>query len=318
MNWIRANYDRALALAGAVFLLLCSISILLSAASFNEKFRAAQNAQRPKTAPGAGNAPELTAGLEELQTPPQWTLSGPSGLFVPEKHFIDANGQPATLKTALLHPPVPNEWLEEFGLPITESDVLTQDPDDDGFTNLDEWQGHTNPTLKDFHPPYVTKLKLNSFAQETFPLIFSSSMGDTYAINSTDLRLPTQFLKVGDMIAGTKYKITGYQEKSDTDKYGTTIDVSELTLEEVDNHDVVTLVKEKPATSPEAVATFIYSWGGSEQIFSVKKNQEFSLRPLAEIKYKLLEVQPDKAIIGSSRIGTTARGTARRNSPDGR
>ena len=55
--------------------------------------------------------------------------------------------------------------------------------------------------------------------------------------------MPTQFLQIGEMIAGTKYKIAGYTEKYGTDKYGTTIDVSELTLEQVDTQDQVILVK---------------------------------------------------------------------------
>ena len=62
------------------------------------------------------------------------------GFFVPEKHFIGANGLPATLQNTQVHPPVPNEWFEQFGLPIVDADVLDQDPDGDGFTNLDEWQ----------------------------------------------------------------------------------------------------------------------------------------------------------------------------------
>ena len=78
---------------------------------------------------------------------------------------------------------------------------------------------------------------------------------------------------------------------------GPTIDVSELTLEQVDTHDLVTLVKEKRATSPESVANFLYTWAGAERAFAVKKDQEFSLKPLEEIKYKLLNVQSDKAII---------------------
>ena len=56
-------------------------------------------------------------------------------------------------------------------------------------------------------------------------------------------------------------------------------------------------MKEKPATSPEAVANFLYSWGGTEQSFAVKKDQEFTLRPEEEVKYKLLEVGPAKATI---------------------
>ena len=76
--------------------------------------------------------------------------AGAPGLFVPEKHFIGANGLPATLQTTEVHPPVPNEWLEQFGLPIADADVLTQDPDGDGFTNLEEWQFHTNPDRQEF------------------------------------------------------------------------------------------------------------------------------------------------------------------------
>ena len=194
-------------------------------------------------------------------------------------------------------PARPNEWLEQNGLAITETDVLTQDADGDGFTNRDEWEGHSNPADKDSHPPYVAKLKLRSFAREAFPLIFSSSVDDTYAINSINRQIPTQFLQIGEMVAGTKYKLAGYTEKYDTDKYGTTIDVSELTLEQVDTQDQVILVKEKHATSPESVANFLYTWAGAERAFAVKKDQEFSLKPLPEIRYKLLIVQPDKAII---------------------
>lgn len=297
MEWVRANYDRAAVLAAAFFLLLCALFIFLGTNGFDEQFSGMQNAPAPNNQIPAGRAPEIADAMQKLETPPQWTFSGPSGLFVPEKHFIGENGQPATLKSTLLHPPVPNEWLEEFGLAITDGDVLTQDPDGDGFSNLDEWEGHSNPTEKASHPPYLSMLRLKSFAQERFPLIFSSNVGDTYAINNVDPKVPTQFLKIGETVAGTNFKITGYTEKYDTDQYGTRIDVSELTLEQTRNHDQVTLVKEKTATSPESVANFIYTWGGKEVTFSVKKDQEFSLKPQREIKYKLLDVQPDKAII---------------------
>ena len=297
MDWLRANYERAIVIAAAAFLILCSVFIFLSASGFSEKFATLQNVPARNNKIPAGKAPEIVEATQQLQAPSQWTSSGRSGLFVPEKHFIGADGQPATLQNTLLHPPVPNEWLEEFGLPITEADVLTQDADGDGFTNLDEWQGHTNPTESNSHPAYTFKLKLRSSAQEAFPLIFTSSVGDTYAINSVDKRMPTQFLHVGELVAGTKYKITNYTEKYDVDKYGTTIDVSELALEQVDTHDDVILVKEKRATSPESVANFLYTWNGAEQMFAVKKDQEFSLKPHEEIKYKLMEALADKAVI---------------------
>ena len=51
--------------------------------------------------------------------------------------------------------------------------------------------------------------------------------------------------------------------------------------------------------SPESVATFVYTWGEPHE-FQVRKDQEFSLKPQEEIKYKLIDVQPAKAVIVNS------------------
>ena len=244
-------------------------------------------------------AQELSNAVEKLHQPLQWTFGGRSGLFVPEKHFIGANGLPATLQTTEVHPPVANDWLEQFGLPIADADVLEQDPDGDGFNNLDEWAGHTNPTDPNSHPEYCTKLKLKSATEEPFRLVFSSWVGDTFAINSIDFKQPTQFLKTGDTIQGTRFKIATFYEKYEKNKYGTNVDVSELTLEQVETHQQLTLVKEKVAISPESVATFVYTWG-ERQEFQVRKDQEFSLKPQDQIKYKLVDVGPAKAVIVNS------------------
>src|SRR5437763_1144198 len=78
-------------------------------------------------------AVDLARAQEKLQQPAQWAFRERTGLFVPEKHFIGPEGLPVTLKTSEVHPPVPNEWLETYGLPIADSDVLSQDQDSDGF-----------------------------------------------------------------------------------------------------------------------------------------------------------------------------------------
>src|SRR6266487_1989933 len=260
MDWIKAHYDRVALVAAAIFLFLCAISIWWSAAQFGNKLAAQQQtAPAPKAASPPGKAVELDHAAEKLQQPAQWKFGGRSGLFVPEKHFIGSNNLPATLQTTVVHPPVPNEWFEQFGLPVENADVLDEDPDNDGFTNLDEWKGQTNPTDKDSHPDYLTKLSLESATEEPFRFMFSSWVGDTFAINAIDQSEPTQFLKKGDTIRGTR-------------------------------------VKEKVAMSPESVATFAYSWGGRRE-FEVRKDQEFSLKPLEEIKYKLVDVQSNKAVI---------------------
>jgi len=299
MSWVRTYYDRLALLVAAVILFFCAISIWRSAAAVGASFAMGQTASARKNASPPAKALELNAAAEALRQPPQWIVAGGSGLFVPEKHFIGANGLPVTLQTTMVHPPVPNDWLEQFGLPIADADVLDQDPDGDGFNNLDEWMGHTNPTDRNSHPDYLTKLKLKSFSQEPFRLVFSSWVEDTFAINTIDFKQPTQFLKIGDRIAGTQFKILKFTEKHEPNQYGTDVDVSELTLQHEETGEPLTLVKEKVAISPESVATFIYSWPASEppKQFQVRKDQEFSLKPQEQIKYKLVDVQPTKAVI---------------------
>lgn len=296
MDWVRRHYDHAALLTAALFLSLCAFFIWRQTTQFDNKFSALQSAPPAKETALLPMAMDLQKAAQQLRQPAQWTFGGRSGLFVPEKHFIGANGLPATLQNTELHPPVPNEWLDQFALPLTEADVLSQDPDGDGFSNFDEWQFHTDPTGKISHPEYVTKLKMKSFARESFRMVFASWVEKDYAINTIDLKEPTQFLKIGDKIRGTRFKLIKFTEKHELNKYGTDLDVSELTLQHEETGEQMTLVKEKTAISPESVANFVYFWGG-EREFPVRKDQEFSLPPHEEIKYKLVDVQPDKAIV---------------------
>lgn len=295
LDWIKAHYDGAALIAAAVFLFISAVSIWWSAIQFGNRLVTLQP-PRAKTASPPPIAAELDRAAEQLQHPAQWKGSTRSGLFVPEKHFIGADGLPATLQNTEVHPPVPNEWFEKFGLPIEDADVLDQDPDKDGFTNLDEWQGGTDPKNKDLHPDYLTKLHLVSATEEPFRYIFSSRIKDKFGVNTIDQSEPTQFLKVGDVIRGTNFKIMKFTEKHARNQYGTNVDVSELFLEHEQSHAQVTLVKEQVATSPQSIATFVYTWGGRRE-FEVRKDQEFSLKPIEEIKYKLVDVQPAKAVI---------------------
>jgi hypothetical protein len=295
MIWFRGNYHRVGALAAVAFLLVSALLMAKSAWQFGDSL-ALPTPPAPKLTTPAPRAVEIEQALEKLKQPPQWTFSSRSGLFVPEKHFIASNGLPATLQTTEVHPPVPNEWLERFNLPIADAGVLNQDPDGDGFNNLEEWHNQTNPTDKTSHPPFVAKLKMKSFTQEPFRLVFASWVGDTFALNTNDLKEPTQFLKIGDGIRGTKFTIVTFAEKYDTNQYGTRIDVSELTIENRETRERFALVKEKIMISPESVANFVYEWGERKE-FAVKKDQEFSLKPVEQIKYKLVDVLPRAAVI---------------------
>src|SRR4029453_9249844 len=196
LDWIKAHYDRGALIAGAIFLFISAIWIWWSAIQFGNRL-VAQQAPPQKAASPPADPVELDRAAKELEHPAQWKSSTRSGLIVPERHFIGADGLPATLQNTQVHPPVPNDWFEQYGLAIEDADALDQDPDGDGFSNLDEWQGNTDPTNKDSHPDYLTKLHLVSATEESFPYMFSSWVGGTFAINPIDQSEPTQFLKKG-------------------------------------------------------------------------------------------------------------------------
>jgi hypothetical protein len=304
INWVKANYDRAIFIGAGAFLFISVIAILSDAIQLGSRLVAPRGIP-PKGASQPAVAVELDRAVEQLQKPSQWKSSRRSGLFVPERHFIGSDGMPATLENTQVHSPVPNEWFEKYGLTIEDADALEQDPDKDGFTNFDEWQGNTDPVAPESHPDYTTKLHLLSASEEPFRYIFASRIEQTFGINDIDQSEPTQFLKVGDVIRGTEFQIIRFTDKKEPNEFGVRTDVSELLLEHRQSHAQVTLVKGRVATSPQSVVTFVYTWAGRKE-FEVRKDQEFSLATAqGSRKYKLVDVRPDKAVI----VGTENTGT---------
>ncbi len=168
--------------------------------------------------------------------------------------------------------------------------MLTQDSDGDGFTTLDEFLGNTDPQDKNAHPPYYTKLVLNSFKRIPFRLRFDAKNGETIQINIIDVQdAPTWFGKVGGVITLTKpnYKVVKFEQKSIKDS-GMTKDVSEVTVQNMETNETIVLPKAQEVDSPTTYAVLNYVWTGKP--FAVKKNQEFTLKPEDNVKYKVLDL----------------------------
>src|SRR5436190_823526 len=90
MDWIKAHYDRLALIVAASFLFICAIFIWRNVIHFGTNLTAQPGTFRHKPASPPGKAVDLTHAAEKLQQSPQWTFSGRSGLFVPEKYFNGA------------------------------------------------------------------------------------------------------------------------------------------------------------------------------------------------------------------------------------
>lgn len=297
MDWLKKNFDRVLlAVLGLLVLVFAGI-LITNTLSFNDEFASRNSAKRPDNDVPQPATEAVKARTAALQKPAEWGAHSGS-LFISAPYVIKDGGNPVNpLKSGEpLFPPIPNEWIVKHNLDFTNANLLSADDDSDKFTNLEEFNGKTDPTNPNSKPPYITKLRLKQFIQIPFRLKFSGSPddGQTFSINTLDLKQPTQFLKIGDMVPKTPYKIIGYQKKSEN-KNGIDIDVSELIVENQDTMQKIALVYDRPVNDPTVYALFKYLWDGSEM--KVKKLESFSVQPESNVKYKLIDISDSEAVI---------------------
>jgi hypothetical protein len=313
MDWIKKNPAQFSLGLVALLLAVSSVLLIFMAQGFNETFADIQGNVVKKSEIKALDTTALTNALASLKKSANWTIvSGSSSLFVSEK-YIFKDGKlvrPGDPKGAPLHPPIPNQWFLDNGLDILSNTALDDDPDQDGFTNLEEWIGtgietapkSTDPNKADSMPPYRVKLFLKEAIKKPFRMVFMSRPDDdTAAINTLDLRQPTVFCKLGDMIKGTKFKIIKFEGKMEETQYGPK-DASVLTLQNTETLEELLLPIEKQIDSPDSSAKFEFTWKGHEE-FTVRKNAKFSLKSEPKVEYKLIDISANEALIQNAATG---------------
>jgi hypothetical protein len=321
MDWIKKHYDQFTLALVSVLLLGFSAFIILKATSFGETFASIQSSPAPNNKIPPVDTTVIQTGQQQLDKPAAWVVNlqnnGP--LFVARKYLEGPDGYPMDPIKAggmALHPPVPNEWLTKYELDLLSGTVLDEDPDKDGFTNRDEYLGAdrspdngdvdaTNPRDAKSFPPYHTKLFVKQYIRVPFRLLFNAYDGSPqspekmeFQINTLDLRQPSQFLKIGDNVANTKFKLEKFEAKAETNpSTGEESDVSQLTLVNTETEDRIVLVLAKVTDSPDSFALFSYVWPNPPTDIRVKKNQEFVLKPNVTEKYKLVDIKETEAVI---------------------
>ena len=304
MTWVKQNYDRFLLALFAAALLACAGLLFNNVRGYNSIFETLKGQVKQNRNIPVNVSPErITNEQKHVDQPDTWNSRMlesnqrlPLFVSVPyiAKSEVSDSGQTKSVlinpytndPSGMLHPPVPNAWLIEHNQDMLAQNVLDQDTDGDGFTTLDEWQGKTDPTDPKSHPPYWSKLVLTKFVRVPFRLRYDAGTGP-FQINTLDLDSPTQFLKVGDAVKGTKFKITKYEAKRQMVD-GLNKDVSEVTLTNIESGENIVLPKQTEVDSPTTYAVLTYLWTGKP--FAVKKNQEFTLKPEDNVKYKCVDL----------------------------
>ena len=322
MDWIKKNPHLVVAIAAAVCLMAATGVLVMGAEGFNEKFAPVQASVTPGDKIKQLELGELERTRKELNDPTKWAPHE-GRMFIPVKYTVqDGKLIPATAGFRIdpySGKPISNSWFEKYNLPYTDPTVVSQDPDLDGFTNADEWRGEdindhpgevgqTDPRDKKSHPPFYTKLFFDQFIRVAFRLKFNAYDGDPkkpeelqFQINTLDVRQPSVFLKIGDMVPKTHFKITKFEPKIVPNAAtGGEDDVSQLTVVDAESDAPIVLVLNKVIDSPDSFAQFKYLWTKPALTIKVKKLGQFLLRPETDPKlnaYKVLDVSETNATI---------------------
>ena len=327
MDWIKKHTDQfALALL-ALILLALSVLVFLKTQGFAEGFSDAMTPRTHSKDIQKVDTSVIDAAQKEFTTPATWTQKEANGSLFVSHQLIEKDGNltPAEKSFVVKNGiKVPNGWLLKYGLDVLSKSVLDEDPDKDGFSNFDEYLGEdllqpkdeaewispkdaTDPKEKNSHPPYYTKLFLKQWIKIPFLLLFQSTDGDpkkpkemTFQINAISRGSRTEFLKLGEKVANSPFKLEKYEEKMQVNpKTGEEEDVSELTVVNTETNTTVVLVKGRKTDSPDSYAHFVYLWPdpNKPQDIKPKKLQEFALKPDVQDRYKLIDIDDSKAVI---------------------
>ncbi len=310
MDWIKKN-PAQLAL-GIVALLVLAVSFLLyqKTSDFSETFASSRvTTTMRKDIPAVDTSAIEEAG-NSLLKPANWTPAESTGTLFVSKKYVIKDGKLMSPKGSMFNPPVPNDWLEKYRLDPLNANVLTEDPDKDGFTNLLEYLGNdtkdggndaTDPMDAKSQPPYHTRLRLAQIVKISFRLRMMSydinpknPKEITAQLNTLDAGNRTMFVEVGQDIPNTKFKTVSFVQKEVPAADGTTKDVSELTVVNKETGVKVVLVLGVVTDSPESYTILSYDWiafGGTKTPdMNLKKGATFVIPPEPTKTYKVIDI----------------------------
>jgi len=324
MDWIKKRYDQFAAALSAIALIAVAVMIFLNTTAFQERFSAVMTTPSRNDQIPAVDTAVIDEARRQLEQPAIWKPRAPETeanggrLFSATHYIVGPEGRPIKIKEASTwvhsqtQQPIPNEWVLNHNFDALNPAGAQMDPDGDGFWNEDEWLHQTDPNQKANHPPNHTLLFLRKYVRVPFRFTLHAYNGDVrtpeqldFQIETLDLSERTRFLRLGEDIKPTPFKLLKFEFKEAENKNtGEKDDVSELTLINKDTQDTVVLTKNKETSSTNEFAKFDYYLvveGGADRKkpmeFTVPKGKEFVLKPEIDKRYKLLDVKATEAVI---------------------
>lgn len=326
MSWISENYEKAavgVALLAAGGLAFAGWNKL---GSIEDQFGDVPVGSGPND-PSVKNAGAVSKAKSSFQLERKWTKGDyqgrPVDLFIGVALFVNKNDpqNPVDLeKGEPVHPPIPNSWWIENRIDPGFGDSPQRDADEDGFSNIQEFNAKTDPNNASKYPAIITKLTYVGDESVQWLLRPGFPAGEgaftfTYAEGRQNNRVsaanpvpPGGLFFENDPGKG-RFKLLGSEtRKVMNEAIQAEVEVTFVQVEDQKPNKKGT-VYEIPASFPmreqakhirsDRTAVFtLEALGLNGQEFKIEENTAFSLPPGGEAKpYKVTVVTPEQVTI---------------------
>ncbi len=310
MNWIQTHYDRALLIGASVIALGGSALVIMKAGSFRDSLAVTEK-------PASSNLPPLDqapidSALKRIAEPATWQRPK-LGEFktVPllaSSPFVAKNDTPTEAFDMLaenapkLRDPIDNAWLVINNLDFTSINVKEQDPDGDGYTNLDEYLAKTDPQSSLSTPSFESKLYYVERVEHPLSIKFSAYDGGTCSIavisqdDTGKETRATAYLKVGDTTKDGRFRIDDVKMEV-VERFGTQTQVAVATISDLKNPSAekIRVEQGKAVDHPSYSAKFVYSL--TNESFVKKVNEDIEITKPAALTLTVAEIHADNAVL---------------------
>jgi len=168
MSWISENYEKAAIGVGAVAAIGLAYFGWQKAGSVDDNFSgSATGVTPPKSDPAVTDADKVAMADSSFKLKRQWLKGDDKGrpvdLLTGVPLFVNKNNleSPVDLmdpNVEDVHAPIPNQWWIDNRIDPGFGDSPQLDADEDGFSNLDEFNAKTDPNDKRDYPSLINKL----------------------------------------------------------------------------------------------------------------------------------------------------------------